>query len=361
MIGAQGKYMRKTIQAATPFDNRLSKGPLPGTFFMIGLPGPDLDPSILSLMQEYGVGNFIIFGRNIKGGPAGLRRLCTDIRDACLKNGLPDPFIAVDQEGGAVQRLAPPQWPPLVSNKEAGSSRSPEKAVRTQARIAAKTLIRTGINLNLAPVLDVSGPHTDSVLKDRCYGNDPGQIASLGAQYIEELQRWGIGATAKHFPGIGRVGKDPHKRRPVVEADLETILEEMEPFRRANLVDVTAMMTSHVIYTALDSTGPATFSKRIATGLLRKEIGFPGILVTDDLEMGGVTRYGSMEEAAIKAFVAGHDIVLLCNTPGKTKKCLQVFAEAMRNGRIDAHRLNESAKRILSVKTRLGLRRDSNP
>ncbi len=350
--------MKEANQVATSLDYRLSKGPLPGPFFMVGLPGPVIDRLTLSLIREHGVGNFIIFDRNIKGGPGGLRQLCMDLMDACHENGLPDPFIAVDQEGGAVQRLAPPDWPLLVSNEEIGNSMLPKEAVRKQARMAAETLVQAGINLNLAPVLDVSGPLTDHVLKDRCYGNDPGQVAALGAQYVGELQKWKVGATAKHFPGIGRVRNDPHKRRPVVEADVQAILKEMEPFRRTSQAGVIAMMTSHVIYTALDRTSPATFSKKIATGLLRNEIGFSGILVTDDLEMGGITRYGSMEEAAIDAFIAGHDIVLLCSSPEKTKKCLLAFREALRNGRIDTKRLNEAAGRISLAKRRLGLRPD---
>jgi beta-N-acetylhexosaminidase len=257
-----------------------------GQLLMIGIPGTSLDPESLSLIKEHGVGNFILFA------------------------GVPPPLIAVDQEGGPVQRLGPPFWPGIPSNEEVALSRNPETQANAQAETAAKILNSLGIRLNLAPVLDLAPTGTEGVLKGRSYGADPREVSILGEEYIRTLQAAGVGATAKHFPGIGRVEKDPHFQRPVVTASKETLMHEMTPFRESVKTGVKAVMTSHVVFPALDQDEPATFSKIIVNELLRREMGFQGLLLTDDLEMGGITGQGSLGEAAVKAILAGHDLAL---------------------------------------------------
>jgi beta-N-acetylhexosaminidase len=313
-----------------------------GQLLMIGIPGTVLDPESLSLIREHGIGNFILFARNVRGGPDQAKRLCDDLNEACGDAGLPPPLIAVDQEGGPVQRLGPPFWPEILSNQEVALSGNPEAQANIQAETAAKILDSLGIRLNLAPVLDLAPNVTVGVLEGRSYGPDPREVSILGEKYIRTLQANGIGATAKHFPGIGRVEKDPHFQRPVVTASKETLMYEMSPFRASVKVGVKAVMTSHVVFPALDPDEPATFSKVIVNELLRRELDFQGLLLTDDLEMGGITAHGSLGRAAVKAILAGHDLLLICHRVQRIREALDSLEKAWSQGILDAGKLDLS-------------------
>lgn len=316
---------------------------------MIGIPGNSLDSESLSLIKEHGVGNFILFSRNVTGGPDQTKKLCDDLNEACVDAGVPSPLIAVDQEGGTVQRLGPPSWPEILSNQEVALSRNPETKARAQAETAAKILDSLGIRLNLAPVLDLAQTGTAGVLKGRSYGSDPLEVSILGEEYIRTLQANGVGATAKHFPGIGRVEKDPHFQRPVVTASKEMLMHEMSPFRESMKAGVKAVMTSHVTFSALDQDEPATFSKIIVNELLRLEMGFQGLLLTDDLEMGGITGYGSLGEAAVKAVIAGHDILLICHKAQRVREALDALDKAWSQGILNTDKLDLSLERIAGI------------
>ncbi|MEA1866925.1 MAG: glycoside hydrolase family 3 N-terminal domain-containing protein, partial [Thermodesulfobacteriota bacterium] len=259
--------------------------------------------------------------------------------------GLPPPLIAVDQEGGPVQRLGPPFWPEILSNQEVALSGNPETKASVQAETAAKILNSLGIGLNLAPVLDLAPTETEGVLKGRSYGSDPPKVSILGKKYIRILQANGVGATAKHFPGIGRVEKDPHFQRPVVTASKETLMHEMSPFRESVKAGVKAVMTSHVVFPALDRDEPATFSKIIVDELLRRKMGFQGLLLTDDLEMGGITGHGSLGEAAVKAVLAGHDLLLICHKAQKVREALDALNKAWSQGILNTEKIDLSLAR----------------
>ena len=327
---------------------RSKRAPL-GQLLMIGIPGTDLDPESLSLIREYGVGNFILFSRNARGGPDQAKKLCDDLNEACADAGVPSPLIAVDQEGGPVQRLAPPFWPWIPSNEEVALSIDPEIQANAQAETAAKILNFLGIRLNLAPVLDLAPAGTEGVLKGRSYGSDPRKVSILGEKYIRTLQANGVGATAKHFPGIGRVGKDPHFQRPAVTASKETLMREMSPFREGLKAGVKAVMTSHVVFPALDLDKPATFSKIIVNELLRRELGFQGLLLTDDLEMGGITGHGSLGKAAVKAIMAGHDLLLICHRVQRVREALDALEKAWSQGILNNSKLDLSLSRIAGL------------
>jgi beta-N-acetylhexosaminidase len=323
---------------------RNKKAPL-GQLLMIGIPGTVLDPESLSLIREHGIGNFILFTRNVRGGPDQAKKLCDDLNEACSDAGLPPPLIAVDQEGGPVQRLGPPFWPGIPSNQEVALSKNPETQANIQAVTAAKILNSLGIRLNLAPVLDLAPNGIVGVLEGRSYGPDPREVSILGEKYIRTLQAKGIGATAKHFPGIGRVEKDPHFQRPVVTASKETLMHEMSPFREGIKAGVKAVMTSHVVFPSLDPDEPATFSKITVNELLRRELDFKGLLLTDDLEMGGITGHGSLGEAAVRAILAGHDLLLICHRVQRIREALDSLEKAWSQGVLDAGKLDLSLTR----------------
>lgn len=323
-----------------------------GQCIVAGLPGPRPDDAARRLISRHGVGNFILFGRNVED-PLGVEDLCAWLGDTCLSAGLPSPLIAVDQEGGPVQRLKPPLWTSMPSNRDVALAPDPVKAVIAQAEEAARRLSALGVNLNLAPVLDLSPFDKSGVLAERTYGDDPHRAAELGATYIRTLQGNGVIATAKHFPGIGRVGDDPHHRRPVVPADTSILADDLLPFRSAVQAGVGGVMTSHVVFPAYDPEKSATFSRRIAQGLLRDELGFSRVLITDDLEMGGVTAYGEIGEAAVAAFLAGHDLLLVCHREDRVVEAIRSLDKAFGTGLIPEARLEEALSRIRNLKERI--------
>ncbi len=320
-----------------------------GGLVMAGINGTSLDHATLELIHSYGLNNFIIFRRNTEDGPEQLKHLCNDIKEACREAGLPPALIAVDQEGGTVQRLGPPWWPGLPSALKAGSDGT--EAVQQLAIDTAGMLGSIGINMNMAPVLDIAGSRVQKVLEERCFGHSGQKVGAAGETYIKTLQACGIAAVAKHFPGIGLVKEDPHIKRPVVTASVSDIEQALYPFTRALNAGVSAVMTSHVIFPAIDSSLPASFSNTIAKDLLRNRLGFAGMLITDDLEMGGITGYGSVPEAALRAFMAGHDMLLVCHTHELICATVEKLSEAVDNREIPPERLEQSLNRIRKIKT----------
>jgi len=313
---------------------------------MTGLPGTDLDDDTLSLIENNGISNFILFRRNACRGQAALTALVKKLCRVCIGAGLPEPIIATDQEGGEVQRLGPPHWQAIPSNRAATVADAPETSVARQAETAAEILSSSGINMNLAPVLDIASPDMDAFLENRCYGTDPAGVSRAGDIYIRTIQARGIAAAAKHFPGIGRVKSDPHYNRPVVTCPPEILLQETAPFQTGISSGVMAVMTSHVIFTGLDPHHPATFSRIIARDLLRRSMGFKGVLFTDDLEMAGIALYDHIGDAAVKAFVAGHDILLICHRASKVREVLEALDTARRQGILTDDMIQRSLDRI---------------
>ena len=322
-----------------------------GQIIMAGLPGPDLDNGTRRLIEKFGVSNFILFSRNTGHGPGGLSRLCDHLKTLCVREGL-SPLIAVDQEGGPVRRLQPPLFPDTASAAEIISSANPHKAMAKLAERTDAMLRDVGINMNLAPVLDLCLDAEKNVLKGRCFGAVPEQVAELGRIYIQTLQDSGILATAKHFPGIGRVKLDPHFERPVVKSSKKEIMSGLIPFREAVNTGVSAVMTSHVVFEAVDAARPATFSSEIAENLLRVDLGFKGVLLSDDLEMKGITGQAEVGAAAVEAFLAGHDILLICRKYDNIIDGLKGLRRAYQDGLIRKERLNLSLERIRSAAAR---------
>jgi beta-N-acetylhexosaminidase len=235
-------------------------------------------------------------------------------------------LLAVDQEGGTVARLSPPftQIPDASALGVSGS-----ESVRLWAEVIAREMYRVGLNMNFAPVLDINTPGLSGVMQRRSFGSKPSLVAQCGVASVLEYQGKMIMATAKHFPGLGRAQKDPHDDLPVIRASKEELHDfELAPFRSAIQANVACVMTSHCLYPALDPDLPATFSPTILHGLLRTQLGFAGVIVTDDLEMGAVGKQYSLVDATIAALNAGADLLLVCNDVEK----MHFAAEAVRHG-----------------------------
>ncbi len=326
---------------------------LAGSLVMAGLSGHELDDFIRGLIEQYHLRAFILFRRNIKG-PDQLKRLCSSLKEEVLSLTGKRAIIAVDQEGGPVSRLAPPLFPAISSNADVGCREDAEGAVLAQADETAILLSSVGINLNLAPVLDLALSGASGVLRQRCYSDRPERVARLGRLYIDRLQGHGIGAVAKHFPGIGRVCRDPHLERPEVDAGQDIILQEALPFKEAIRAEVAGIMTSHVVFKGLDPALPVTYSRRICIDILRKRFGFKGVLFSDDLEMGGIVGRDSIPQASIRAISCGHDMVLICSSYRALHHSLDAIARAIEGGGLALERVFEASGRVEGLASDLG-------
>ncbi|MBU0675074.1 MAG: beta-N-acetylhexosaminidase [Proteobacteria bacterium] len=316
---------------------------------MIGLPGLILDDSTSDLIENHGINNFILFSRNIDT-PEQLRRLCTALHHHCRYHHLPPPLIAIDQEGGTVARLPSP-WTRFPDARTLAESPHPETAVREYATICAKELLDVGINFNLAPVLDVSPANCNYFMERRSFSGNPLQVATLGNLIISNMQQEGVAACGKHFPGLGLARLDPHLTLPRVDRPRsEVISHDLPPFRAAIRAEVAAIMTSHTIHPGLDSELPATLSHSILTELLRGELGYNGLIITDDLEMGAIANEKKVAEAAVMAFNAGADLLLICKDHDKIRDTLTTLDKARKHGTISDKAVKTALGRINHVR-----------
>lgn len=322
-----------------------------GRLFMSGMPGTTLDRGTEALIREGGLGGVILFARNIES-PAQLGALTNDLQSAAqASQGIPL-FIAIDQEGGRVARLQAP-FTIFPGNEAIGLSPAPEEAARAFARTTAREMRLVGLNMDLAPVVDVRRGETERHLSGRTFGEDPYRVGQLGSLVISELQANGVMAVAKHFPGLGRTGRDPHLQLPTIPlslAEMETV--SLPPFAAGIAAGVSGIMTSHAVYPALDDGTPATLSPHILTGLLRRRMGFDGLIITDDLEMGAITGSWGVETAAERAFAAGADILLICRDQQLVRRAIDALQTALLQGRLPMERLIASNRRIEAAKGR---------
>ncbi len=275
------------------------------------------------LFAEANPFGFILFKRNIDT-PDQIRALCDDMRDAVGRNAP----ITIDQEGGRVQRLRAPlwrDWPAPLPHVEAAGAQAGE-AMYLRYRLIAHELHALGIDSNCAPLVDVAGPQTHEFLRDRCYGTDPAQVADLGRAVAEGLLDGGVLPVLKHIPGHGRAQVDSHLDLPVVQEDLRTLTQsDFAPFKALN--DLPMGMTAHLVYAAIDDL-PATISPRMMQ-IIREEIGFGGLIMTDDISMKALS--GSLTDITRASLEAGCDIALLCNASLEDRRAVAEVA-----GQLDA-------------------------
>ena len=315
-----------------------------GQLLIFGFDGLKPSDEIKGLIKDYNIGGVILFSRNIKD-PAQTARLCNSLQEIS-KTPL---FICVDQEGGKVSRLPKP-FTQFAGNAAIGKSNS-VKLAYAFGEITAKELKAVGINANFAPVLDVNTNPDNPIINERAFSNNPNSVSRFGLAVIAGLQDNGVIACCKHFPGHGDTSLDSHHQMPVVEHSIERLNEiELLPFKHAAENDVAAIMTAHVLYKGLDEKYPATLSKKIIHDLLRKEMGFKGLVITDDLEMKAISDNYAIGEAAIGALSAGADIILVCKDHERQKEVRDAVLRAVKDNIITEKRIDESIERIMAVK-----------
>lgn len=280
----------------------------PGQLLLVGVPGPELSPDDAAFFKALQPGGFILFGRNIKT-PAQLRRLIDDLRDLSEE----EPIITIDQEGGRVSRLKllgnePPNAQQLRDRNDLG-------LIRRHGDITGRLLRLFGFNLDLCPVLDISfDDEADNSLKGRCYGRTVAEVIEKAGAFNAGLRGAGVLSCGKHFPGYSSAGLDPHHELPVLERSREEMeAHELAVFRHfADTVD--SMMIGHITITGLERGGPpASLSPAMINGLLRDDMKFSGLVMTDDLDMGAILNHYGFDETMRLGLAAGNDMLMICH------------------------------------------------
>jgi beta-N-acetylhexosaminidase len=327
----------------------------PGQLLMVGLPGTTLDRATRSFLKVRAIGGVILFRRNVEDVEA-LVALTKDVRSITPERPI---LVAIDHEGGRIVRLGDPftQFPAAAV---VGKSASPHLAYR-QGVAMGEELRSVGIDIDFAPVLDVASNPRNAVIGDRSFGAHPRTVSRLGISVIHGLQRTGVIPCGKHFPGHGDTDVDSHFERPVVRRRLEEIERtEIFPFRRAIQSGLGALMTAHVVYTALDPSRPATLSRPILTDLLRERLRFRGVVFSDDLEMKSISDRHPAGEAAVLSVEAGVDWLLFCERLDRAEEAADALARAAATRPHLQARMEESAGRIEALR-RSHLRRLRRP
>jgi beta-N-acetylhexosaminidase len=319
-----------------------------GQLLIGSLPGTIVTPEMRSLAREFSLGGLILFDRNVEG-PEQVAELSYDVQ--ALGSDAPL-WVSVDQEGGRVARLKAPftEWPPMAT---LGRSDDIGLAARFAAALAAE-LKAVGVTLDYAPVLDLHTNPLNAVIGDRALSNDADRAGRLGAAIVKGLQDNGVAACGKHFPGHGDTTADSHEELPIVEHPPDRIRRvECAPFRAAIAAGVAWIMTAHVLVPALDEERPATLSTRIVDGMLRGELGFEGVIVSDDLEMRAIRASRRVPDAAVEAIVAGCDAILVCAGDVEAQAAvLEALVHAAEQDVIPPRRLDTALMRLRRAKER---------
>lgn len=329
-----------------------------GQIFFIGLPGMELDAEARSLVEEVSPGGVIIFGRNV-GTPEQLRGLLDDVRAISAVA----PLCGIDQEGGLVDRLRRicTPMPSARTIRQHGDL----AAARALGRITGEVLRLLGFNLNFAPVMSIMTDERDLLsngLYSRSYGRSPGEVLGYTMVYLRALQGAGCLGCLKHFPGIGAGEVDSHEEMPMVHLSHDDLMAQdlapyIELFQRED-DRVRAVMVSHGGFPNIDirqnvASGriePASLNYNVVTKLLRDELAYRHLVVTDDLEMGAISKHCEIEQATVRAFQAGQDMLLICSRPDIIRRGYKALLEAARTGEISEQRIRASLERISSFK-----------
>lgn len=321
-----------------------------GQRMMVGFTGTQFNDELRYAIDTIKVSGIILFSRNIDS-PEQLATLCQSAQDYTKACGQPPLFIAVDQEGGVVARLKPP-----FTQFAGNPSMQKEQDAIDFALTTARELTGVGINMNMAPVLDVPPEKGPSVMMERAFGRDPQWIAKMGATVIEHLQENGIMAVGKHFPGIGRTVLDSHHDLPDLDIEVQSLHDrDLVPFQAAMHAGVSAIMLSHIRYTGIDAVWPAGLSTAIVRGLLRQELKYGGMLITDDLDMGAVAKHYQIQEIVTQCLSATVDILLICHSGPKIKATHDAIHQIITGDETAAALCKTSIERIMATKQHFGL------
>ncbi|MGV3489266.1 MAG: glycoside hydrolase family 3 protein [Tuberibacillus sp.] len=322
-----------------------------GQLFVVGIKGKTVTDEVKTLIHDYRVGNFILFGRNIGNGEEVLA-LTSALQEEAKKAGHPSPLlICTDQENGIVQRLKAPatSFPGAMA---LGAADDEDLAYQI-GKATGLELKEVGINWNLAPVADVNNNPENPVINVRSFGESPEKVKALMLAWMKGCQEAGVATTLKHFPGHGDTNVDSHSDLPIIHHSLERLMEvELVPFIEGIKNGADTIMSAHIYFTALEKRPdwPATLSREVMTGLLRDRLGFDGVLTTDCLEMNAIVKTVGAAKGAVHAIKAGVDLAMISHTYEYQVEALEALLEAARSEEVPLEQLQQSHDRIGQLK-----------
>jgi len=320
-----------------------------GQLLICGFDGYEPTEGISELIKDYKLGGIIYFRRNI-GTHQEVAALSAKLRSIAAEASDVPLTISIDQEGGMVSRIDG-DIALMPGNMTVGATGSADYAYES-ARVSGVELRAMGINMNFAPCLDVNNNGSNPVIGVRSFGESPSLVAKLGRAAVEGYQAAGVSPCAKHFPGHGDTTADSHYEMPIVAHDGKRLDRvELVPFREAIKAEVDLIMTAHVMFPAYEPDGlPATLSSKVLTGLLREELGYDGIIITDCLEMNAISAGVGVAKGAVMALQAGADIVLVSHRLDRQKAAFDAIHAAVLSGELSEARIDASVERILRMK-----------
>ena len=323
-----------------------------GQLVFVGIDDTVISEKSKELINKYKVGGIILFKRNIVNSEQTIK-LINSLKSENFKNPVPL-FLGIDQEGGRVSRISE-EFIVTPTGKEIGSTNDKDFAFRIGG-ILGKQVSYLGLNLDFAPVLDIYSNAKNTVIGDRAFGKDENVVSNISTEVIKGINSQNIIPVVKHFPGHGDTVIDSHVGLPKVEHDYERLNNfELVPFKRAIENNIDMLMVGHILLTKIDSENPATMSKTIISDILREDLRFKGVVITDDMVMGAIIDNYSIEDASIKSIQAGSDIVLIGHGYETVVKVVDNLRKAVHEGNISEERVNESVYRILKVKDKYNL------
>lgn len=322
-----------------------------GQMMFYGVNGTNVDDKVVNLFEDQHAGGIILYGhRNFWGSSLDNNvKYVNSIKKANRQNSDIPLFIGFDEEGGSMSQLSQ-ELMRTPSKGELGNTNDSSLATGIGAG-TAKKLKLLGINTDFGTVLDINTNKNNPIIGVRSYGSTKEKVTEFGINELKAIQNEGVIPTVKHFPGHGDTEVDSHLGLPSLNHDLNRLKStELVPFQTAINNGVDMVMTAHIMLPQIDKEYPATMSKKILTDLLRDEMGYKGVIITDDLEMQAISKNWDLGEAAIKSVEAGADILLVCHTIENQQKVYNAVVQGVNDGKIDENRIDESVRRILRLK-----------
>lgn len=337
---------------ATSWLSRLSVEEKVGQLVMVGIDGTQLDKTSRRLIRDYHVGGIIFFKDNISS-PEQAVRLINELKRENADNPVPL-WLSIDEEGGRVTRFPEP-FVKLPSSRKVGSMGDRTLSEDVGALIGSR-VSSIGLNMVYAPVLDVDSNPDNPVIGDRSFGKTPSKVAKHGIASMKGIQRQGVVPVVKHFPGHGDTSVDSHVGLPVVTHSLQRLHEvELVPFQEAMKAGADVVMVGHLLMESIDPNTPASYSNPVITALLREELGFEGVVITDDMTMGAVAGTADIGEAAVTSIEAGSNIVMIGHDYAQEEAAIQALRQAVETGRISEQMLDERVLPTLALKQKYEL------